>query len=170
MKKCVQRFKMVRGQAFRVWKFSVTCQTTTPWSQSQRLEKKIPITARACRNISCQSKTKSNGRKNLSWKTVYQVILCLLFRQNVISRLERLVNCVASSHMCCVIGSRSFSQLKPVKRRGNRRYYQHQEVLLFVDIRELLYDQGFTINGARDRLAQNNLPEHTSSQAIHSPD
>jgi DNA-binding transcriptional MerR regulator len=45
-----------------------------------------------------------------------------------------------------------FSQLKPVKRRGNRRYYQHHEVLLIRRIRELLYGHGFTINGARLRL------------------
>jgi DNA-binding transcriptional MerR regulator len=45
-----------------------------------------------------------------------------------------------------------FSQLKPMKRRGNRRYYQHHEVLLVRRIRELLYDQGFTISGARNRL------------------
>ncbi len=42
-----------------------------------------------------------------------------------------------------------FTQLKPVKRRGNRRYYQHQDVLLIRQIRALLYDQGFTIGGAR---------------------
>jgi DNA-binding transcriptional MerR regulator len=47
-----------------------------------------------------------------------------------------------------------FTQLKPMKRRGNRRYYQHHEVLLIRRIRELLYDQGFTINGARNRLAE----------------
>jgi DNA-binding transcriptional MerR regulator len=47
-----------------------------------------------------------------------------------------------------------FTQLKPVKRRGNRRYYQHHEVLLIRRIRELLYEQGFTINGARTRLAE----------------
>jgi DNA-binding transcriptional MerR regulator len=47
-----------------------------------------------------------------------------------------------------------FVQLKPVKRRGNRRYYQHQEVLLIRRIRELLYDQGFTINGARNQLGR----------------
>ncbi|MGI4858224.1 MAG: MerR family transcriptional regulator [Janthinobacterium lividum] len=46
-----------------------------------------------------------------------------------------------------------FTQLKPVKRRGNRRYYQHHEVLLIRRIRDLLYEQGFTINGARNRLA-----------------
>lgn len=46
-----------------------------------------------------------------------------------------------------------FTQLKPVKRRGNRRYYQHHEVLLIRKIRELLYEQGFTISGARNRLA-----------------
>jgi DNA-binding transcriptional MerR regulator len=45
-----------------------------------------------------------------------------------------------------------FTQLKPVKRRGNRRYYQHHEVLLIRRIRQLLYDEGFTINGARNRL------------------
>lgn len=47
-----------------------------------------------------------------------------------------------------------FTQLKPVKRRGNRRYYQHHEVLLIRRIRELLYEQGFTISGARNRLDQ----------------
>ncbi len=47
-----------------------------------------------------------------------------------------------------------FTQLRPVKRRGNRRYYQHHEVLLIRRIRELLYEQGFTINGARGRLGQ----------------
>lgn len=51
-----------------------------------------------------------------------------------------------------------FTQLKSIKRRGNRRYYQHQEVLLIRRIRELLYEQGFTINGARSRLH----PESTS--------
>jgi len=46
-----------------------------------------------------------------------------------------------------------FTQLRPMKRRGNRRYYQHHEVLLVRRIRDLLYDQGFTISGARNRLA-----------------
>ena len=45
-----------------------------------------------------------------------------------------------------------FTQLRPVKRRGNRRYYQHHEVLLIRRIRELLYEEGFTISGARQRL------------------
>jgi DNA-binding transcriptional MerR regulator len=47
-----------------------------------------------------------------------------------------------------------FTQLKPVKRRGNRRYYQHHEVLLIRRIRQLLYEEGFTISGARHRLDQ----------------
>lgn len=47
-----------------------------------------------------------------------------------------------------------FTQLRPMKRRGNRRYYQHHEVLLIRRIRELLYDQGFTISGARNRLLE----------------
>ena len=53
-----------------------------------------------------------------------------------------------------------FTQLKPVKRRGNRRYYQHHEVLLIRRIRELLYEQGFTISGARSRL------DHGHTQAM----
>ncbi len=47
-----------------------------------------------------------------------------------------------------------FSQLKPMKRRGNRRYYQHHEVILIRRIRELLYEEGFTISGARNRLSE----------------
>jgi DNA-binding transcriptional MerR regulator len=51
-----------------------------------------------------------------------------------------------------------FTQLRPVKRRGNRRYYQHHEVLLIRRIRELLYEQGFTISGARNRLEESERP------------
>jgi len=62
------------------------------------------------------------------------------------------------SDLCCVkphvlrYWEQEFTQLKPVKRRGNRRYYQHHEVLLIRRIRELLYEQGFTISGARNKL------------------
>jgi DNA-binding transcriptional MerR regulator len=67
-----------------------------------------------------------------------------------------------------------FTQLKPMKRRGNRRYYQHHEVLLIRRIRDLLYDQGFTISGARNQLsdglpptaAQNFRDEAEAAQAI----
>ena len=61
-----------------------------------------------------------------------------------------------------------FTQLKPVKRRGNRRYYQHHEVLLIRRIRELLYEQGFTISGARNRLdsrAYGGIEEEYDAQA-----
>jgi DNA-binding transcriptional MerR regulator len=47
-----------------------------------------------------------------------------------------------------------FTQLRPVKRRGNRRYYQHHEVLMIRRIRDLLYDQGFTISGARNKMQE----------------
>ena len=53
-----------------------------------------------------------------------------------------------------------FTQLKPVKRRGNRRYYQHHEVLLIRRIRELLYEEGFTISGARNRLDNMRVAEN----------
>lgn len=58
-----------------------------------------------------------------------------------------------------------FTQLNPVKRRGNRRYYQHHEVLLIRRIRELLYEQGFTIAGARNRLGNPRLQEEADSAA-----
>ena len=58
-----------------------------------------------------------------------------------------------------------FTQLKPVKRRGNRRYYQHHEVLLIRRIRELLYEQGFTISGARNRLDVRGDGKHASASA-----
>jgi DNA-binding transcriptional MerR regulator len=56
-----------------------------------------------------------------------------------------------------------FTQLKPMKRRGNRRYYQHHEVLLIRRIRELLYEQGFTISGARNRLSEASAPRGNSN-------
>ncbi|MFZ4651555.1 MAG: MerR family transcriptional regulator [Rubrivivax sp.] len=58
-----------------------------------------------------------------------------------------------------------FTQLKPVKRRGNRRYYQHHEVQLIRRIRELLYDQGFTISGARNRLSEALAAQRTPAGA-----
>lgn len=61
-----------------------------------------------------------------------------------------------------------FNQLKPVKRRGNRRYYQHHEVLLVRRIRELLYNQGFTISGARNRLDEGGAVEVTASEVPES--
>ena len=62
-----------------------------------------------------------------------------------------------------------FTQLKPMKRRGNRRYYQHHEVLLIRRIRELLYDQGFTISGARNRLADAALSARADAQPLPEP-
>ena len=62
-----------------------------------------------------------------------------------------------------------FTQLKPMKRRGNRRYYQHHEVLLIRRIRELLYDQGFTISGARNRLTDGTLAARGAATAGDAP-
>lgn len=60
-----------------------------------------------------------------------------------------------------------FPQLKPVKRRGNRRYYQRDDVLVIREIRELLYEQGFTIGGARQQLeARESAPDPMIIQAI----
>ena len=62
-----------------------------------------------------------------------------------------------------------FAQLRPMKRRGNRRYYQHHEVLLIRRIRELLYEQGFTISGARARLGagpRDESQEPSDEQAV----
>lgn len=62
-----------------------------------------------------------------------------------------------------------FTQLKPAKRSGNRRYYQHHEVLLVRKIRQLLYDEGFTISGARNRLGESEIAqeEHVRQVSEH---
>jgi len=60
-----------------------------------------------------------------------------------------------------------FPQLKPVKRRGNRRYYQRQDVMMIRQIRNLLYEQGFTIGGARQQLSnENSKPDTQQSQLV----
>ncbi|MBU1237933.1 MAG: MerR family transcriptional regulator [Gammaproteobacteria bacterium] len=63
-----------------------------------------------------------------------------------------------------------FTQLKPVKRRGNRRYYQHHEVLLVRRIRQLLYDEGFTISGARNRLDDVSVKRGVSTESAVAQD
>lgn len=76
------------------------------------------------------------------------------------------------SELCCVkphvlrYWEQEFTQLKPVKRRGNRRYYQHHEVLLIRRIRDLLYEQGFTISGARNRLGDKPEVPHDADAAV----
>ena len=77
------------------------------------------------------------------------------------------------SELCCVkphvlrYWEQEFTQLKPLKRRGNRRYYQHHEVLLIRRIRHLLYEEGFTISGARNRLGDAaNRPAHDPEAAV----
>ena len=61
-----------------------------------------------------------------------------------------------------------FTQLRPMKRRGNRRYYQHHEVLMIRRIRDLLYDQGFTISGARNKLQE--LVQEQRERRLVGPD
>jgi DNA-binding transcriptional MerR regulator len=63
-----------------------------------------------------------------------------------------------------------FTQLKPMKRRGNRRYYQHHEVLLIRRIRELLYEQGFTISGARNQLGDGSRDRRDGAESLHNDD
>ncbi len=63
-----------------------------------------------------------------------------------------------------------FTQLRPIKRRGNRRYYQHHEVLMIRRIRDLLYGQGFTINGARNRLQESADEQRNRSLSIEPKD
>ncbi len=63
-----------------------------------------------------------------------------------------------------------FTQLRPMKRRGNRRYYQHHEVLMIRRIRGLLYEQGFTISGARNKMLEIVAEERQSKSAPPSDD
>ncbi|WP_372860749.1 MerR family transcriptional regulator [Spongiibacter sp.] len=72
------------------------------------------------------------------------------------------------SELCCVkphvlrYWEQEFPQLAPVKRRGNRRYYQHQDVLMIRQIRSLLYEQGYTIGGARQRMSGDEAKDDSS--------
>lgn len=79
--------------------------------------------------------------------------------------------CVVKPHVLRY-WEQEFAQLKPMKRRGNRRYYQHHEVLMIRRIRELLYDQGFTISGARNHLSPMTTGEQPATLPIddQSPD
>lgn len=76
------------------------------------------------------------------------------------------------SYLCAVKAyvlrywEQEFPQLKPVKRRGNRRYYQQQDILLVRQIKKLLYESGFTIEGARAQLAKENNMHSTISQSV----
>ncbi len=76
------------------------------------------------------------------------------------------------SELCCVkphvlrYWEQEFTQLKPLKRRGNRRYYQHHEVLLIRRIRHLLYEEGFTISGARNRLGDGDRAAYDPEAAV----
>lgn len=76
------------------------------------------------------------------------------------------------SELCCVkphvlrYWEQEFTQLKPVKRRGNRRYYQHHEVLLIRRIRQLLYNEGFTISGARNRLGEADILHREEAEEV----
>ena len=74
--------------------------------------------------------------------------------------------CAVKPHVL-LYWEQEFPQLKPVKRRGNRRYYQRQDVLIIRQIRSLLYDEGFTIGGARQRLTgEDAKSDVTQSQQI----
>lgn len=72
--------------------------------------------------------------------------------------------CVVKPHVLRY-WEQEFSQLKPVKRRGNRRYYQRQDVLMIRQIRSLLYDQGYTIGGARQQLTGDDAKEDASKSS-----
>jgi DNA-binding transcriptional MerR regulator len=96
--------------------------------------------------------SKHSGRKEVKRKQVYQKDLPVIPDKRYFTISE-------VSHLCALKAyvlrywEQEFSQLRPTKRRGNRRYYQHQDILLVRQIRKLLYDDGFTIEGARSQLA-----------------
>lgn len=75
--------------------------------------------------------------------------------------------------LCCLrphvlrYWEQEFTQLSPTKRRGNRRYYQHKDVLLIRKIRQLLYEQGYTIEGARQQLSSQTVKRELQEKPIH---
>jgi DNA-binding transcriptional MerR regulator len=83
------------------------------------------------------------------------------FQPNVILRLAKLAKHVLR------YWEQEFEQLKPVKRRGNRRYYQRGDVIMIRQIRSLLYEQGFTIGGARQQLEGDNAQDDVNRSSIN---
>ena len=112
----------------------------------------IPITARrvvtfhASQKLKAMVEAANHGRAQATKSELPPIPAKRYFTIGEVSDL-----CAVKPHVLRY-WEQEFTQLKPVKRRGNRRYYQHHEVLLIRRIRDLLYEQGFTINGARHRL------------------
>ena len=98
--------------------------------------------------------SRSNKRKRFSEQKLPNIPDKLYFTISEVSKL-----CAVKAYVLRY-WEQEFSQLKPAKRRGNRRYYQQQDVILIRQIRKLLYDDGFTIEGARAQLS--NTPEPIS--------
>ena len=109
----------------------------------------------------------------LKMKSIFIIFSLFCFLSNYgqleISAVKKTVPIVIDGHLNEKDWERSnwstgFTQLKPVKRRGNRRYYQQEEVLLIRKIRELLYFEGFTIQGAKTKLSDKQFVKATTSE------
>ena len=136
--------------------------------RNPRTGEAIPIKARHVVTFHASHKLKSNragrhaGRRRVRVKSELSHATSLISMEKALPAIpaKRYFTIGEVSDLCGVkpyvlrYWEQEFTQLKPMKRRGNRRYYQHHEVLLIRRIRELLYDQGFTISGARNRLAE----------------
>ena len=124
----------------------------------------IPITRAARRDLPCQPEAEGDGREGAPWSQAAakaELPPIPAKRYFTIGEVSEL--CGVKPHVLRY-WEQEFTQLKPVKRRGNRRYYQHHEVLLIRRIRELLYEHGFTISGARNRLDNNSIAHQRRRQ------
>lgn len=112
------------------------------------------------KNIKAKPSSRSNKRKQNSLKNLPAIPDKRYFTISEVSQL-----CAVKAYVLRY-WEQEFPQLKPVKRRGNRRYYQVQDILLVRQIQKLLYDDGFTIEGARSQLTNAAIATVTSTETI----
>ena len=172
-------FEEIRGalergrkrQAVRFRQLPVARQAAAPRAQSQD-RRGDPHQRPPRRHLPRQPEAEGHGGEGAPWKpSRKKVDLPPIPAKRYFTIGEVSELCGVKPHVLRY-WEQEFTQLKPVKRRGNRRYYQHHEVLLIRRIRELLYEEGFTISGARNRLdgsLANGAAEETAGHGRRAP-
>ncbi len=140
--------------------------------RNPRTGEEVPVTARRVVTFHCGQKLKARVEKFIGKETKdtsggEEVKRKQRMEKDLPAIPDKLYFTISEVSDLCAVKAyvlryweQEFPQLKPVKRRGNRRYYQHQDIILIRQIRKLLYEEGFTIEGARTQLS--NMPEAVS--------
>ena len=154
------------GEAVRLRQFRPARQEPAPGPQSEN-RRRDPDQRAARRDLPSGPEAQGAGR-GLCWNQAITDELPAIPGKRYFTIGEVSELCGVKPHVLRY-WEQEFPQLKPVKRRGNRRYYQRQDVLVIRQIRSLLYEQGFTIGGARNRLAGDEAHEDAEPEPADRP-